>query len=38
MTKLIKLVIVYGSCPNGGDHTPGTGGWAGHCTKCGMPC
>jgi hypothetical protein len=28
-----------GSCPNGGDHTPGSSGeWVGRCTKCGQPC
>ena len=31
--------VTMGTCPNGGDHTPGTSGqWVGRCTKCGTPC
>jgi hypothetical protein len=40
MGRLTRLpVVTAGSCPAGGDHTPGsTGEWVGRCTKCGNPC
>jgi hypothetical protein len=36
----VRPWIVYGNCPAGGDHTPGSGDgpWSRHCTKCGAPC
>lgn len=33
------LAVLSGTCPAGGDHTPGTSGqWKGRCTKCGTSC
>lgn len=40
MNRLLRmLATVFGNCPQGGDHTPGTSGeWVGRCTKCGASC
>jgi len=37
--QLDPAPLIMGTCPNGGDHTPGISDeWVGRCTKCGTPC